>query len=349
MEQDKILEVKELNVAFKTFQGDVQAVRGVSWYLNKKETIAIVGESGCGKTVSIQTVIGLNPKKNGSVRGGEVWFDGQNLLELTPKQMRRLQGNQLSIIFQDPFTFLNPTMTVGDQIMEPYMQHYKVSKREAHEKAVEILRLISLPSPEENMKRYPHQLSGGMRQRIMIAMALICNPRVLFADEPTTALDVTIQAQIIELMSELKNKIDTSIVLITHDMGVVANMADRIYVMYAGQIVEHGDSDTIFHHPKHPYTWGLLSSVPRLDRRVSEDLYSIPGTPPDLLAPPKGCAFAARCRYAMNICKNCQPPRVDFEEQEHYASCWLYHEACVRKNGVPVSPIEAAAEAKEER
>ena len=258
MEKEKILEVKDLKVSFQTFQGSVQAVRGVSWHLNKKETIAIVGESGCGKTVTIQTVIGLNPKKNGSIKGGEVLFNGQNLLDLTPQQMRKLQGNQLSIIFQDPFTFLNPTMTVGEQIMEPYMQHYKVSRKEAKEKAIEILKLISLPAPEESMKRYPHQLSGGMRQRIMIAMALICNPKVLFADEPTTALDVTIQAQIIELMNDLKNKIDTSIVLITHDMGVVANMADRIYVMYAGQIVEHGDCDTIFHHPKHPYTWGLL-------------------------------------------------------------------------------------------
>lgn len=191
------------------------------------------------------------------------------------------------------------------------------------------------------MKRYPHQLSGGMRQRIMIAMALICNPKVLFADEPTTALDVTIQAQIIELMNDLKDKIDTSIVLITHDMGVVANMADRIYVMYAGQIVEHGDCDTIFHHPKHPYTWGLLSSVPRLDKRVSEDLYSIPGTPPDLLAPPVGCAFAARCKYAMNICRTSQPPCIDFSEPDHYASCWLNHPACIKKNGAPKSPVEA--------
>ena len=321
MEKEKILEVKDLKVSFQTFQGSVQAVRGVSWHLNKKETIAIVGESGCGKTVTIQTVIGLNPKKNGSIKGGE--------------------GNQLSIIFQDPFTFLNPTMTVGEQIMEPYMQHYKVSRKEAKEKAIEILKLISLPAPEESMKRYPHQLSGGMRQRIMIAMALICNPKVLFADEPTTALDVTIQAQIIELMNDLKNKIDTSIVLITHDMGVVANMADRIYVMYAGQIVEHGDCDTIFHHPKHPYTWGLLSSVPRLDKRVAEDLYSIPGTPPDLLAPPVGCAFAARCKYAMNICRTSQPPCISFSEPDHYASCWLNHPECIKRNGQQKNPVES--------
>ncbi len=331
MENNKLLEVKNLEVSFDTFQGCVQAVRGVSWYLNKKETIAIVGESGCGKTVSIQTVIGLNSTAR---KSGEVLLEGQNLLLLNAKQMRELQGNQLSIIFQDPFTYLNPTMTVGEQIMEPFIEHYHVSKKEAKEKAIEILKMISLPSPEENMKRYPHQLSGGMRQRIMVAMALICNPKVLFADEPTTALDVTIQAQIIELMNSLKDKVDTSIVLITHDMGVVANMADRIYVMYAGKIVEHGDCDTIFHNPKHPYTWGLLNSVPRLDKKVNDDLYSIPGTPPDLIAPPKGCAFAARCKYAMNICKNCQPPQIDFEENEHYASCWLNHPECMKRNGL---------------
>lgn len=336
MESSKLLEVKDLVVSFDTFQGSVQAVRGVSWHLNKKETVAIVGESGCGKTVTIQTVIGLNPKKNGSVKQGEVLFEGTNLLDLSPRQMRQIQGNQLSIIFQDPFTFLNPTMTVGEQIMEPYLQHRKATRQEAEKKALEILKLISLPSPEENMKRYPHQLSGGMRQRIMVAMALICSPRILFADEPTTALDVTIQAQIIELMNGLKDKIDTSIVLITHDMGVVANMADRIYVMYAGQIVEHGDCDTIFHNPKHPYTWGLLNSVPRLDKRTTSELYSIPGTPPDLLAPPKGCAFAARCRYAMNLCREYQPPQIRFEEKDHYANCWLNHPECIRRNGEAV-------------
>lgn len=330
---NKILEVKELEVAFDTYQGTVQAVRGVSWHLNAGETIAIVGESGCGKTVSIQTVLGLNSRKNGSVRGGEVLFEGKNLLELNEKQIRELQGNKLSIIFQDPFTYLNPTMTAGEQIMEAYRYHKKVSRKEAWDRAVEILKLISLPNPEENMKRYPHQLSGGMRQRIMVAMALICDPKVLFADEPTTALDVTIQAQIIELMNDLKKKVDTSIVLITHDMGVVANMADRIYVMYAGRIVEHGDVDTIFHAPKHPYTWGLLGSVPRLDERTAEELYSIPGTPPDLIAPPAGCAFAARCPYAMNICRKRTPEFTVFSEEGHEAACWLNHPACIAKRG----------------
>lgn len=323
-----LLDIKNLAVSFDTYAGEVQAVRGVTWHLNKKETISIVGESGCGKSVSIQTILGLNPKRSGRIKSGEILFEGEDLLKKTPKEIKKLQGNLMSIIFQDPFTYLNPTMTVGKQISEVYRKHRKVSKKEAEEKAIEMLRLISLPNPEENSKRYPHQLSGGMRQRIMIAMALICEPKILFADEPTTALDVTVQAQIIDLMNQLKEKIDTSIVLITHDMGVVANMADRIYVMYAGQIVEHGDADAIFYNPKHPYTVGLLNSVPRLDCKVQGKLNSIPGTPPDLIAPPEGCAFAARCPYAMKICTRRQPEYMDFEEPGHYAACWRNHPAC---------------------
>lgn len=325
---ERLLDVKNLAVSFDTYAGEVQAVRGVSWHLNKKETIAIVGESGCGKTVSIQTILGLNPKGVGRVKSGEVLFEGEDLVKKSQKEMSKIQGNQMSIIFQDPFTYLNPTMTVGKQITEIYRKHRKATQKEAEEKVLEIMRLISLPNPEENMKRYPHQLSGGMRQRIMIAMGLICDPKILFADEPTTALDVTVQAQIIDLMNELKEKLDTSIVLITHDMGVVANMADRIYVMYAGKIVEHGDADTIFADPKHPYTKGLLNSVPRLDEKITEELPSIPGTPPDLLAPPAGCAFAARCPYAMNICARREPENIYFEGEAHYAACWLNHPAC---------------------
>ena len=252
-------------------------------------------------------------------KGGEVLFNKENLLDLTPKQMRKLQGNQLSIIFQDPFTFLNPTMTVGEQIMEPYMQHYKVSREEARKKAVEILKMISLPSPEENMKRYPHQLSGGMRQRIMIAMALICNPKVLFADEPTTALDVTIQAQIIELMNDLKDKIDTSIVLITHDMGVVANMADRIYVMYAGQIVEKGTAKEMVFDPLHPYSKGLMGSIIVPEEGVREQkLTAIPGTPPNLKHPPEGCRFADRCPYAQPTCRGMKPEVIELPNGREY-------------------------------
>jgi oligopeptide transport system ATP-binding protein len=325
--EDPILSVRDLAVSFDTYHGEVQAVRGVSWHLDRGETIAIVGESGCGKTVSIQTVLGTNPKGIGRVKSGEILFKGENLLEKTPKEMRAYQGDRLSIIFQDPFTYLNPTMTVGEQIMENYRQHNKVTQEEAEARVLEIMRLINMPSPEKNMKRYPHQLSGGMRQRIMIAIAIICGPEILFADEPTTALDVTIQAQIIDLMNSLKSELDTAIVLITHDMGVVANMADRIYIMYAGKIVEHGGSDAIFKGAMHPYTKGLLASVPRLDRKDGNDLFFIKGSPPDLLAPPSGCAFAPRCGHAMDICVREQPAYMHGEDPEHYYACWLHHPA----------------------
>ena len=319
-----ILEVNDLQVSFFTYAGEVHAVRGISWVLKEKETIAIVGESGCGKTVTIQTSMGLLQSPPGKVLSGEVLFRGDDILKYTPKQIRSIQGNGMSMVFQDPLTYLNPTRKVGDQIAEAYLQHHKGKKKEAHELVLRMMRLVSLPDPEENMDRYPHQLSGGMRQRVMVAMALIGNPKILFADEPTTALDVTIQAQIIDLMNDLKDKFDTSIVLITHDLGVVAEMAERIYVMYAGQIVEHGDADTIFENPKHPYTQGLLKSSPRLDAENKSELATIPGTPPDLLAPPKGCAFAARCPHAMKICARLQPGYTDFEEAGHYAACWLY-------------------------
>ena len=326
---NELLKVENLRVSFFTYAGEVQAVRGVSWHLMPKETIAIVGESGCGKTVSIQTAMGLLQKPPGRVLEGDVVFDGKSIINYTPGQMRQIQGSGMSMIFQDPLTYLNPTMRVGDQIAEAYLQHHKGEKKEAYDRVLEMMRLVSLPDPEQNMRRYPHQLSGGMRQRVMVAMALICDPKILFADEPTTALDVTIQAQIIDLMNGLKDKLDTSIVLITHDLGVVAKMASRIYVMYAGQVVEHGDADTIFENPKHPYTKGLLDSAPRLDAKNKAELSSIPGTPPDLLAPPEGCAFAARCKHAMNICARLQPSYTQFEEEGHYAACWL----CQKEKG----------------
>lgn len=321
---EQLLKVKDLRVSFFTYAGEVQAVRGSSWEVGSSETIAIVGESGCGKTVSIQTAMGLL-QKPGKVLEGEVLFEGKNILNYSKKQLRDIQGNGMAMIFQDPLTYLNPTMRVGEQISEAYRKHHKCKKKEADEKVLEMMRMVSLPDPEENMRRYPHQLSGGMRQRVMVAMALICGPKILFADEPTTALDVTIQAQIIDLMNDLKNKLNTSIVLITHDLGVVAKMATRIYVMYAGKVVEHGDADTIFENPKHPYTQGLLESSPRLDAENKAQLSSIPGTPPDLLAPPVGCAFAARCKHAMNICARLQPDYTYFEEKDHYAACWLCH------------------------
>jgi len=321
---DRLLEVNDLAVSFFTYAGEVQAVRGVSWHLNRHETIALVGESGCGKSVTIQTVMGLL-QSPGRVIGGSVRFEGRDMLALNAKELRQIQGNRMSMIFQDPLSYLNPTMRVGEQIAESYRLHHRVSRAEAEARVLEMMRLISFPEPERNMRAYPHQLSGGMRQRIMVAMALICNPQVLFADEPTTALDVTIQAQIIELMNSLKEKLNTAIVLITHDLGVVANMAQRIYVMYAGKIVERGSAQDIFYRPKHPYTWGLLASVPRLDAEQSRDFRYIPGTPPDLLNPPKGCPFAARCRYACRACVNDMPEETAFDTQDHRASCWLYH------------------------
>ena len=330
---EKVLDVKNLHVTFETYQGSVQAVRGVSFHVNRKETVGIVGESGCGKSVTIRTVMGLHQKNAGAVMRGEALFEGRDVLKMNDKEIMDLLGNRMSMIFQDPFTFLNPTMQVGRQITETYLRHHQVSRQEAREKALSILRLISFPNPEENMKRYPHQLSGGMRQRIMIAMALICEPAVLFADEPTTALDVTIQAQIIDLMNSLKDKTDTSIVLITHDMGVVAKMVDRLYVMYAGKIVEHGSADALFHRPRHPYTWGLLDSVPRLDERTQEELHSIPGMPPDLIAPPPGCPFAARCRYAMKICERQMPDPYPLDGEDHAAACWLCHPEYIERFG----------------
>ena len=321
---DRLLEVNDLAVSFFTYAGEVQAVRGISWHLNRHETIALVGESGCGKSVTIQTVMGLL-QSPGRVIGGSVRFEGRDMLALNAKELRQIQGNRMSMIFQDPLSYLNPTMRVGEQIAESYRLHHRVSRAEAEARVLEMMRLISFPEPERNMRAYPHQLSGGMRQRIMVAMALICNPQVLFADEPTTALDVTIQAQIIELMNSLKEKLNTAIVLITHDLGVVANMAQRIYVMYAGKIVERGSAQDIFYRSKHPYTWGLLASVPRLDAEQSRDFRYIPGTPPDLLNPPRGCPFAARCRYACRACVNDMPEETAFDTQDHRASCWLYH------------------------
>lgn len=325
MENKHLLSVKDLEVSFFTYAGEVQAVRGVSWYLDSHETIAIVGESGCGKTVSIQTVMGLLQKPAGKVKKGTVTFDDIDMLSLSSSELRELQGNRMSMIFQDPLSYLNPTMRVGEQIAESYILHHKTNREEAGKRVLDMMHLVSFPEPERNMRSYPHQLSGGMRQRIMVAMALICDPKILFADEPTTALDVTIQAQIIDLMNSLKERLDTSIVLITHDLGVVANMAQRIYVMYAGKIIEHGDARAVFYSPKHPYTWGLLCSVPRLDVEQKGNLQFIPGTPPDLIKPPAGCPFTARCKYAMNICAKEMPPQFDFEEKEHQAACWLHH------------------------
>ncbi|WLR53832.1 ABC transporter ATP-binding protein [Mesobacillus subterraneus] len=320
---ENILEVKDLNISFHTFAGEVQAIRGVNFELKKGETLAIVGESGSGKSVTTKAIMKLLPPGNSEIKQGEILFEGKDLAKLSDKQMQKIRGQDISMIFQDPMTSLNPTMTVGKQIMEPLIKHQNMSRSAAGERAVQLLKLVGIPKPELRVKQYPHQFSGGMRQRVVIAIALACNPKVLIADEPTTALDVTIQAQILELMKDLQKKIDTSIIFITHDLGVVANVADRVAVMYGGKIVEIGTVDEVFYNPQHPYTWGLISSMPSLDSK-DEELYAIPGTPPNLLHPPKGDAFAPRNEYAMQIDLEEQPPMFKVSDT-HYAATWLLH------------------------
>ncbi|WP_025784527.1 ABC transporter ATP-binding protein [Sporosarcina sp. D27] len=319
----KILQVKDLELSFHTFAGEVKAIRGVNFDLNKGETLAIVGESGSGKSVTTKSIMRLLPESSSEFKNGEILFDGKDLTKLSEREMQKIRGKDISMIFQDPMTSLNPTMTIGKQIMEPILKHQKVSKDKARKVAIELLNMVGIPNAENRYKMYPHQFSGGQRQRIVIAIALACNPQILIADEPTTALDVTIQAQILELMKDIQKKIDTSIIFITHDLGVVANVADRVAVMYGGKIVEIGTVDEIFYNPQHPYTWGLLSSMPSMDLN-EEKLYAIPGTPPDLLNPPKGDAFALRSEYALKIDME-QPPPFFQVSDTHYAATWLLH------------------------
>lgn len=322
----KILDVKNLEVSFDTYAGEVQSVRGVSFDLYEGETIAIVGESGCGKSVTAKSIMRLNPEPPARFKNGEIIFDGEDIIKKTEKEMTNIRGKKISMIFQDPMTSLNPTMTVGKQILEGLRKHQNVSAEEGKKRAIEMLKLVQIPNPEKRVNEYPHEFSGGMRQRAMIAIALVCNPKLLIADEPTTALDVTIQAQIIDVMKDLQKKISTSIIMITHDLGVVADIAERIVVMYGGKIVERGSTNDIFYNPRHAYTWGLLKSVPRMDiDKKQERLASIEGTPPDLFAPPKGCPFADRCEYAMKICREKMPPMFPISEG-HEAACWLNHE-----------------------
>ena len=318
---EPILSVKNLQISFKTFAGEVQAIRGVSFDLHKGETLAIVGESGSGKTVTTRSIMGLL-SKNAIIKSGEVIFNGDNLLQYKERQMRDIRGTQIAMIFQDPMTSLNPTLTIGQQIMEILTKQRGMSKSEAIEETIELLTLCGIRDPEARLKQYPHQFSGGQRQRIVIAIALAGDPEILIADEPTTALDVTIQAQIIELLEEIQRQKDMSIIFITHDLGVVANVADRVAVMYAGKIVEIGGVDDIYYHPQHPYTWGLLSAMPTPDQKG--ELYAIPGTPPDLLNPPKGDAFALRNEYALAIDFEEEPPMFQVCDT-HYAATWLLH------------------------
>ncbi len=319
-----LLEVKDLQVSFDTHAGEVQAVRGVTFDLKKGETLAIVGESGSGKSVTSKALMGLIPNPPGRIKNGEIIFDGRDLTKLTEKEMQQVRGKDIAMIFQDPMTSLNPTMTIGNQIMEGLIKHQGMSRGDARKVALELIDLVGIPNPEARLKQYPHQFSGGMRQRVVIAMALACNPKLLIADEPTTALDVTIQAQILELMKDIQQKTEAAIIFITHDLGVVANVADRVAVMYAGKVVEIGTVDEIFYNPKHPYTWGLIASMPSLDGS-EEELYAIPGTPPDLLKPPKGDAFAPRNPQALKIDFEMEPPLFKVSDT-HYAATWLLHE-----------------------
>lgn len=325
MENINILEVKNLSVSFQTFFGEVEAVRDISFAVQPSETLAIVGESGCGKSVTANAIMKLLQEPPAFYKQGEILFDGENLIPKTFKEMEPIRGNEISMVFQDPMTSLNPTMKVGKQISEGLIKHENLTKEEAHKKAIEMLKLVSVPQPEDRVNQYPHEFSGGMRQRVMIAIAMAANPKLLIADEPTTALDVTVQAQILDLMKEIQNKLGMAIVLITHDLGVVADTCDNVIVMYAGQILEKGTIEDIFENPKHPYTQQLLLSVPRPDMTKDEPLHSIEGSPPDLYIPPKGCSFYDRCNKAMLVCKSFMPDLEDHSDT-HKSRCWLNHE-----------------------
>lgn len=322
-----VLNIKDLYVSFDTYAGEVQAVRGVSYHVDEGEVLGVVGESGCGKSVTAQTIMKLNPMPPAKIKSGEITLDGIDIIATPEDKMQSIRGKEVSMIFQDPMTCLNPTMKVGRQITEAIKHHQKLSKEEAEKRSIEMLKLVQIPNPEERAQQYPHEFSGGMRQRAMIAMALSCNPKLLIADEPTTALDVTIQAQIIDLLADIRKKTGTAIILITHDLGVVASLVDRVAVMYAGKIVETAKVNDIFKNAAHPYTKALLSSLPSHDTSKEDKLTSIPGTPPDLIKPPVGCGFASRCEKCMKICKLKQPPVFDLGDG-HSASCWLLHKDC---------------------
>ena len=322
-ERKNLLEVKDLRVSFFTPAGEVKAVDGISYTLKENEVMGIVGESGSGKSVEAYSIMGLL-QSPGKIIGGSITFDGEDVLSYDEEQMRDFRGNKVSMIFQNPMTCLNPVYTIGNQLMEAILCHDKdYPKDKAKERAIEMLRLVGMTNPEKRVDQYPHEHSGGMRQRAMIAMALICEPKLLIADEPTTALDVTIQAQILDLMKEIQKKVGTAIIFITHNLGVVAEMCDRVSVMYAGKIVEKGTIDDIFYKPAHPYTMGLLASMPRLDANEHERLIPIEGTPVDLLNPPAGCNFGPRCANCMKICLTKEPPYADLGDG-HVSACWLH-------------------------
>ena len=321
---EPILQVEDMHVSFDIPSGEVQAVRGVSFQLERGEIVAIVGESGSGKSVMTQSIVKLLPSPPARISGASVSISGVNIIGFTRKQLSHIKGKDIGYVFQDPMTSLNPTTKVGKQIVEVLRKHTKATQDEAAKQAVDLLRMTGIPNPEKRFEQYPHEMSGGMRQRVMIAIAIACHPKILVADEPTTALDVTIQSQILEILKDLNRKLQMSILLITHDLGIVAGIASRMLIMYGGKIVESGPVDAIYEAPLHPYTQALLRSVPRLDSDDKAPLEYIIGTPPDMMAPPPGCAFAPRCRYCMQICLDQYPPETSPEEGRCYA-CWLAH------------------------
>ncbi len=326
MSDEKILQVEDLRTYFKTDDGTVKAVDGVSFSLGKQESIGIVGESGSGKSVTNLSILRLIPSPPGKIMSGKVILDGTDILKLPKAKLRTIRGNKISMIFQDPMTSLNPFLKISTQMVETIMLHQKLNKQDALDRSIEMLKMVGIPRPEKRVTDYPHQFSGGMRQRVMIAMALSCNPEVLIADEPTTALDVTIQAQILEIMQELSDRLGTSVIMITHDLGVVAGMCNRIIVMYAGRIIEEAHTEDLFADPKHPYTRGLINSVPRLDKKTGQKLSSIAGQPPNLIDLPDCCPFYPRCEHTMDICKTKYPPRTEIQgtSSTRHVNCWLY-------------------------
>ncbi|MEE2884291.1 MAG: ABC transporter ATP-binding protein [Chloroflexota bacterium] len=320
-----LLEVNNLTTHFFTSDGVVKAVDGITYSLEEGEILGIVGESGCGKSVSALSLMRLVADPPGKIVDGEVLFEGKDLLQVEDSEMRSIRGNRMAMVFQEPMTSLNPVLTIGRQLTETLELHQNMSKTEARARAAELITQVGIPDAENRLKDYPHQFSGGMRQRVMIAMALSCNPRLIIADEPTTALDVTIQAQILELMQELSKQYGTAMIIITHNLGVVARYANRIIVMYAGNIIETGSSEEIFHNPRHPYTLGLLNSVPRLDQAMKVSLDPIQGLPPDLVDLPPGCSFAPRCPYVIDKCTQETPPLIDHSDV-HTTACWRHEE-----------------------
>jgi oligopeptide transport system ATP-binding protein len=328
-----MLEINELSVSFHTYFGEVQAVRKANLKLEDEETLAIVGESGCGKSVTAQSIMRLHNMEITEIKSGQILLNGADILKIPEKEMRNIRGNRIGMIFQDPGTALNPTMTVGHQITEVLRRHEKtptgakISASAAKSLALDLLALVKLPNPERRINQFPHEFSGGQLQRVVIAMAMACSPEILIADEPTTSLDVTVQAQILDLMKEMQRQKHVSIIIITHDLGVVANMADKVAVMYGGIIVESGTVGDIFYRPWHPYTWGLLDSISRLAKKKGDPLKSIDGTPPDLVKPPVGCPFTDRCDYAMKVCKSHMPPESNLSEH-HMCRCWLLDPEC---------------------